>query len=529
MMPHLISSRPSVRLPGRLELGTVVCPLWGTIGSRRTEVPVLTRLQARGFKNLLDVDLRLGPFTCIAGANGVGKSNLFDAVLFLSELADKPFLEAARKIRGGEHPGGLFRAHGDKTMFLAAEMLIPGEGEDEFRQRAEASATFVRYELELRLEPAGDQGLREGIRLLRENLSYIAKGDAARRLAFPHSRDWLDSVVRTSYRRTPFISTDEGKGIVHLHADRMQSEDKARRGGGKPAGFAVATLPRTALSSAQNADETRTAVLVREEMRNWRLLQLEPSAMREPDDFQSPDVMTTNGAHIPATLYRVVSNGGDPEHEGRVYATTANRLAELVEGVRTIRVVRDDTHKTLTLLMADRFGLELPASALSDGTMRFIALAILQQDPLETGLVCLEEPENGIHPERIEAMLRLLSDIAVDPEMPVDDENPLRQVVVNTHSPLVAGHVDEDDLLWASLRSRRVDRRRVQDLYFACLGSTWREKQGSELIPKGRILTYLRGISEIDEDEPKITFRERRVIDRFRGRLISPFEDGAQE
>jgi predicted ATPase len=38
---------------------------------------MLTRLKVSGFKNLVDVDIRFGPFTCVAGTNGVGKSNLF--------------------------------------------------------------------------------------------------------------------------------------------------------------------------------------------------------------------------------------------------------------------------------------------------------------------------------------------------------------------------------------------------------------------------------------------------------------------
>ena len=38
---------------------------------------MLTRLTIQGFKNLLDVDLCLGPFTCLVGENAVGKSNLF--------------------------------------------------------------------------------------------------------------------------------------------------------------------------------------------------------------------------------------------------------------------------------------------------------------------------------------------------------------------------------------------------------------------------------------------------------------------
>lgn len=65
---------------------------------------MLTRLKIRGFKNLVDVDVAFGPFTCIAGANGVGKSNLFDAIRFLSSSADQALLEAARSVRSDGGP-----------------------------------------------------------------------------------------------------------------------------------------------------------------------------------------------------------------------------------------------------------------------------------------------------------------------------------------------------------------------------------------------------------------------------------------
>ncbi len=472
---------------------------------------MLTRLQVKGFKNLGDVDVRFGPFTCIAGPNGVGKSNLFDAILFLSEMADKPFVEAARNIRGGESPGGLFSVHGEQRMSLAAEMLVSSAGEDEFGQRAEASATFVRYELVLTLQEDAHNSLRQRIRLEREELSFLRKEEAKKHLVFPYEAEWLESVIRVPRRRTPFISTAQPKDsvLVFLHADRMRQPGKTKRGGGKAPGFAASTLPRTVLSSARNADESRTAVLAREEMRRWRLLQLEPSAMRQSDDFQSKDRMSVTGANIPATLHRVASGRGSSEHLGRVLATTANRLAELVEGVRRIRVDRDDTRKVLTLMMTDRYGLELPASALSDGTMRFIALAVIQQDPSETGLICLEEPENGIHPERLDAMLQLLNDIAVDTEIPVDSENPLRQIIINTHSPVIARLVREGDLLFASIRSRRIGKRRVPELELACLDRTWRSNLGVGTIPRGKIVSYLRG----DQQESRSS--SRRVIDRF--------------
>jgi len=36
-----------------------------------------------------------GPFTCVAGANGVGKSNLFDAIVFLKSLMELPIADKA--------------------------------------------------------------------------------------------------------------------------------------------------------------------------------------------------------------------------------------------------------------------------------------------------------------------------------------------------------------------------------------------------------------------------------------------------
>lgn len=61
---------------------------------------MITRLQIDGFKNLRNVDIRFDSFTCVAGGNGVGKSNLFDAIRFLSAIADEKKLdEAARTVR----------------------------------------------------------------------------------------------------------------------------------------------------------------------------------------------------------------------------------------------------------------------------------------------------------------------------------------------------------------------------------------------------------------------------------------------
>lgn len=49
-------------------------------------VLVLDRIQARGFKSLHDVELRLAPLVVVFGPNAVGKSNLLEALMLLGRL-----------------------------------------------------------------------------------------------------------------------------------------------------------------------------------------------------------------------------------------------------------------------------------------------------------------------------------------------------------------------------------------------------------------------------------------------------------
>jgi predicted ATPase len=468
---------------------------------------MLTRLRVKGFKNLVDVDVRFGPFTCIAGPNGVGKSNLFDAILFLRELADKPFVEAVDTIRG-EDPALLFTT-GVEEMTFIAEMLIPSDGIDDFGEETKAASTFVEYTIRLRLRRKEDNH-RGAIELVHEKLDYVRKSEAKSRLGFDHKKPWRDSVVLQLRYGAPFISTNQSEGKVRRHQDQNPQEGKQSRAG-RALEYNLASLPRTVLSSARNAQESRTAVLVRREMQSWRLLRLEPSAMHQADDFRAPDHIGHNGSHLPATLYRLVTSVEDGKNaesfKAQLLTQLSNRVAELVQGVETVNVVRDEERKLIKLIMKETNGAELPAASLSDGTLRFLALALIEFDPKEVGVICLEEPENGVHPQRIEAMLRLLQDIAVDPTEPTDKNNPLRQVIVNTHSPLVANLVPADVLLFAQPVSALLNGNTISGLALRCIESTWRTREPNPMpmIAPGDLLTY---------SDPTLRFDNRAPVAR---------------
>ena len=484
---------------------------------------MLSRIQVSGFKNLVDVDVHFGPFTCIAGANGVGKSNLFDAIRFLSALADRPLIDAARSVRDESGRGAdvrdLFHRVGgrrDVKMSFGAEMIVPRTGVDDLGQTAEATMTFLRYDLVLGYRSGADQSSAGGLEILREELSHIKRGDAHRHLLFPHSVNRWRRTVVWGRRTSPFISTSGAYPniIIKIHAD------SGRDSGGRPLSRSAANLPRTVLSIA-NAAENPTALLARREMQSWRLLQLEPSSLRKPDEFSAPVHIGADGAHLPATLSHLAKT-----YERRdidVYSAIGNRLAELLEDIREVRVDRDERREIYTLEVTDNGGTTYSARALSDGSLRFLALAVLEMEEEASGLICLEEPENGIHPERIPAMLALLRDMAVDVDEAVAPGNPLRQVIVNTHSPAVVMQIEDADLLVAERREHIEGGMRVPTVVFAHLPGTWRDRADLTTGPvsRGDLLAYLSPV--VPGHRP--SGGGHRVIDRADMQMLLPWAE----
>lgn len=396
---------------------------------------MLTRLRVQGFKSLSDAEVRFGPFTCIAGTNGAGKSNLFDAILFLRDLADHSIVEAAHRVRdrSGSKRGDL-RSLFTRTLssaipniVLEADIVVPEEVVDDFGRSTKPSATFLNYKIELKY--SGDTETSERIELVREELTYIPRSSAKKRVGFAISKDFTVTAFRGE-RRAPYITTEieSGGSIIKISQDGNQ---------GRPSQIPAKNSPRTVLGSA-NTDERPTVLAARREMQSWNLLQLEPSSLRSPDEFSDDQHITFDGAHIPSTLERI-----------NRYEEISNRVATLLPEVQSISVDVDNTRRLKTLLLEQRNGVVHKARSLSDGTLRFLALATMAFDPDAKGLICLEEPENGIHPSRIAAMLELLREMAIDPEAAVSSENPLRQVIVNTHSPVVVRNLTPDELLVA--------------------------------------------------------------------------------
>lgn len=175
---------------------------------------MLTRLRVKGFKSLDDVTVDFGPFTCIAGANGAGKSNLFDAIVFLCDLADMPIIAAANRVRDRDGKrfgsvGAIFTRYRDGSadaLEIEAEFLAPGAVVDDFGRHGAPNVTLLRYRIALGYTLDEKSG-SERIQLLDEVLEYVPKRDFRRNL-FPHGDNFWES-VKGGTKTSNFISTEK--------------------------------------------------------------------------------------------------------------------------------------------------------------------------------------------------------------------------------------------------------------------------------------------------------------------------------
>ena len=138
---------------------------------------------------------------------------------------------------------------------------------DDFGQAAKPSTSLLTYTLRLRYRPESDRLLVES-----ENLTHAKLGDFASFSAFPASAAFRNSVAIGARRGGPLISTDEARGAIMLHGD----------GGSRGRPAPVGTSPLTVVGGTNTFDYP-TVLAAKREMASWRMLQLEPSAMRSPD------------------------------------------------------------------------------------------------------------------------------------------------------------------------------------------------------------------------------------------------------
>ena len=139
-------------------------------------------------------------------------------------------------------------------------------------------------------------------------------------------------------------------------------------------------------------------------------MQLNPEELRKPtvQDAKMSYEITHSGSNLASALFRMKM---DDEY---VLINISRQMMKFLPEYVSVDVVNDIANKQFVIKLKHKDGKEFSSRVLSEGTLRLLALTIMQFDENHRGLLCFEEPENGIHPQRIKLMTELLYNLSAD-------------------------------------------------------------------------------------------------------------------
>ena len=348
---------------------------------------MLSWLTVDGFKSLADVEVDFPRLTVFFGPNAAGKSNLLDAVQALSRIGTSRTLAEAltEPIRGYPIEAFAF-PHGGLSELLSSERAEFTLGAYIWTRRE-----HYRYSITVEIQPTSG-----GLTVQDENFKIIARGPGR--------------------PTAPMIETVGDQ--IRIRRKGKGARPREEAGG---ANYARLSDPRFAGPDYGPIERCRA------ELSGWRTYYLDPRvAMRSakpPADVRDIGVL---GEDIAPFLYRLRAEN-PPKHFEAVKRT----LRSLIPSVDDLTVDLDKRRGTLDIQVRQD-GIDFSSRIISEGTLRVLALCSIAVNPWTVnpwggGLMAFEEPENGVHPRRIELIAQLLASLALEQG---------RQVVVTTHSPL---------------------------------------------------------------------------------------------
>lgn len=403
---------------------------------------MLTRIEIHGFKTFENFYLDLRPFSAVVGPNASGKSNLFDALKFLSSLAQHDVRTAMQNLRG--EPQELFRQTTHRQhneMNFAVEVLLDSKGVDAFGTQYEIKGQRLRYEVGLAIK-YDTSNAPKGIFVSHESCRPLTKGDDSARFLG-------SSKISYTRRSQPFINMREQQE-GDLKAFEIRQDGPAGETGatkrGRPVTLPAAEASRTALSTITTAEFPHLYAL-RDLFSNIRFLEINPQAARQPSDRFEAKSLKPDASNLAAVLARLKDETKSENRPDGVIADISADLSYLIPSVQSVSVFDSPLAREYSFGVSTAENLNFSSRVISDGTLRLLSLLTLLDDPTRKGILCFEEPENGVHEGRIPLLIELLRDSAT--VMPIQEVTPLFQILVNTHSPAVMESLLDSEIIAA--------------------------------------------------------------------------------
>jgi predicted ATPase len=391
---------------------------------------MITKIEISGFKTFENFTLNFSPFVVVAGTNASGKSNLFDAIRLISKLSTHDLRTSFSDQRGSFKE--MFTTYSPTNIAseisIAVELFLDSQISDEYNRTVDLSHRRLRYELGIKRTKDTKSGL-EKLVVAREVLRAMKRGEDDWFKETISGTKWEPSKKSNNYK--PYINTEikDDIQVISLRTDGIR--------GGRPT--PIRDLERTVLSGVNDSSFPH-AFAVKREMQEWKIFQLNPAELAKPSPMLGKDRLDVDGRFLAAMVKKISMD------EPMALRFISLLVRAILPDIKSISVEEDRLNQQYVLIAKGLDGRTFSSKVLSEGTLRIIALVALLHDDRHKGLLCFEEPENGIHPLRLKEILDVLNSLSTDFNQKTDLNLPLRQVLVNTHSPeLIKAVTDNDD------------------------------------------------------------------------------------
>ncbi|WP_166673604.1 ATP-binding protein [Curtobacterium sp. PhB25] len=387
---------------------------------------MITTLRIRNFKSFVNESVSLSPFTMIIGGNGAGKSNFFDALRFLKSIGEnRPIRDA---IEGHAPPGAI-------TPTISG---IRGGGANATHFLADKPNFLM--EVEVQLEDPD------------ETIFYMIEVDAQRhRVVNEHlssSAHPGQYVFSTQPETGPLENNPDAPSIAaRFHKNSPGLNPKREF---SPNDFILSQFVSRRAESRQNEE---VADRLRTELASISPLELQPDVLRRYAPIGRFE-MGEHGENFAAAVWKLNYDAETPRfyldgnneagHEYEYDEDAISRrdavLAWLNQvtprPITALEAEASPTNEVVVTVHEEPYRQPIAAPSLSDGTLRFAALALASVGQRGRRTLLIEEVENGINPSRIALLVSMLEQVTAS------DSNV--QVFASTHSPSILDYLDHD-------------------------------------------------------------------------------------
>jgi predicted ATPase len=333
---------------------------------------MLKRFRVNNFRSLLNVEFRPVGVNVLIGPNNAGKTNLCSALRFVGLTASRS-LEDAIRVSVGETWNIRNVYTPEENVEIEVECSLPYKGE----------AIDFEYFLSLAVRATS-----------------LASGQV-----LTVSREILKA-TGAGFAQTPLLENTGGEV-------RLASEEWSEKPGSHHKGFVFGhftePLPTgtTALYQLHPGTEG-LASLFRRYLLNWSYYAFSPYALRSPAVVRESPVLFPDGKNLTRTYFSLHNEKPRTERQ-------------LIEIIRTLEPRLDlftytsPDPESVFLFMEDQKGNRFSAQSISDGTLRFMAMAYLVLSAEDSkpdsvpGLTIIEEPENGLYVGHLKPLFERLA------------------------------------------------------------------------------------------------------------------------